>query len=383
MFKKSLICFLVISCTCLHFYHSTYAVSSSVHVAANHAILMEQQSGRILFSKKAKERTRIASITKIMTAILAIESGKLDKKVTISKKAAYTEGSSLYLKEGEKMKLEDLVFGLMLRSGNDAAIAIAQYIGGSVEGFTHLMNEKAALIGMTDTVFANPHGLDDHKKIYSTAYDMALLTRYAMKNKMFQTIFGTKMHRVKDKGNRNYVWKNKNKLLNRYPYATGGKTGYTTIAKRTLVSTAKKEDLELIAVTLNDPNDWQDHMNLFNWGFDHYQLYPVVDKGLVKGTNHAFYQGNVVTKQDFKYPLTDKEKTDLSTVINLYHPPDEGMWKQGEAPSPVGKMFVKLKGKSIGKLPLYLNREQTSEKKGFWEIFKDLFLITSGVDRHG
>lgn len=385
MLKKPFICLLIASCMLLVFKHAAFAEPPSVHVSADHAILMEQQSGRVLFGKKAHQRTRIASITKIMTAILAIESGKMDQKVTISKKAAYTEGSSLYLKEGEKIRLQDLIFGLMLRSGNDAAIAIAQYIGGSVDGFTHLMNEKAALIGMTDTKFANPHGLDDHKKIYSSAYDMAILTQYAMKNDMFRTIFGTKVHRVEGKGKRSYVWQNKNKLLERYPYSTGGKTGYTSVAKRTLVSTAKKDDLQLIAVTLNDPDDWQDHVSLFDWGFDHYHLLRIVNKGKIEGINNDFYKGNVYTKQELKYPVTGEEKKDLSTVVNLYTPPSEGTWKDGEAPSPVGKMFIKLKGESIGKLPLYFKTQQIKEKdkKGFWDTFKDFFLITSGVRRHG
>lgn len=383
MLKKSCICILIALLAFTVYHQSALA---EPHVSADHAILMEQQSGRILFQKRAHQRTRIASITKIMTAILAIESGKMNRKVTISKKAAYTEGSSLYLKEGEKIRLQDLVFGMMLRSGNDAAVAIAEYLGGSVGGFTHLMNEKAALIGMTDTVFANPHGLDDHKKIYSSAYDMARLTQYAMKNEMFRTIFGTKTHRVEGKGPkaRSYVWKNKNKLLERYPHTTGGKTGFTTVAKRTLVSTAKKDDLKLIAVTLNDPDDWQDHAGLYDWGFDHFHLRRIVDKGQVNGIDNEFYKGNVYTKQGLKYPLSGEEEEDLSTVVNLYQPPSEGEWKHNQVPTPVGKMFVKLKGESIGKLPLYFKKEQPEEKgQSFWDLFKDIFLITSGVHRHG
>ena len=223
---------------------------------------MEQQSGRILYEKEAHEVRRIASITKIMTAILAIESGKLNDSVKVTENAVRAEGSSIYLKPGETIKLEDLVYGMMLRSGNDAAAAIAEHVGGSLEGFVYLMNQKASEIGMDQTHFANPHGLDDHEDHYSTAYDMALLTRYAMSNDTYKQISGTKVHRAPNPTeNWDRVWKNKNRLLTElYDYTTGGKTGYTKRAKRTLVTTATKGDLNLIAVTLNGPDDWNDHI---------------------------------------------------------------------------------------------------------------------------
>ncbi|HET7615918.1 MAG TPA: D-alanyl-D-alanine carboxypeptidase family protein, partial [Bacillales bacterium] len=329
------------------------AETPTPHVSAHNAVLMEQQSGRVLFGKEEHQKRRIASITKIMTAILAIESGKLDKKVTVSRKADYTEGSSLYLKAGEKISLRNLVYGLMLRSGNDAAVAIAQAVGGSVEGFTYLMNEKAEQIGMTDTRFENPHGLDDHKEMYSTAYDMALLTRYAMKNKTFRKIAGTKVHRLDDPdGSGTLVWRNKNKLLKMYPYSTGGKTGYTSTAKRTLVSTAKKDGLKLIAVTLNDPDDWDDHMNLFDWAFRYFDLETIVDKGTISGIDNDFYEGKVYAKQIVRLPLTDEEKDEVTTSLTLYKPPEKGRWKKGKAPSPVGKLHVQLEGETIREVPV-------------------------------
>lgn len=183
---------LKIACFCLIVslfaaYHPQRA-EASFDVSAASAVLIEQNSGRILYEKDAFTKRRIASITKIMTAILAIESGKLDQYVKVSEQAVRAEGSSVYLKPGEKIKLEDLVYGLMLRSGNDTAVAIAEYVGGSVDGFAFLMNQKAKEIGMLNTHFANPHGLDDHENHYSTAYDMAILTRYAMHNKIYQKI---------------------------------------------------------------------------------------------------------------------------------------------------------------------------------------------------
>lgn len=207
--------------------------SAQMYVSAQSAILMEQDSGRVIFEKDAHTKRRIASITKIMTALLAVESGKLEDTVTVSSNAIRTEGSSIYLQEGEKIKLEDLVYGLMLRSGNDAAVAIAETVGGSLDGFVYLMNQKAEEIGMKNTHFANPHGLDDHEDHYSTAYDMALLTRYAMNNDTYKKIAGTKSYRSESTNNEwDRFWRNKNKLLTSlYEHSTGGKTGYTKRAK--------------------------------------------------------------------------------------------------------------------------------------------------------
>lgn len=251
-------------------------------VSAVNAVLIDENTGEILVEKNAHEKQKIASITKIMTAIIAIESGRMNEQVKISKQAVYTEGSSIYLKQGQKVLLKDLVYGLMLRSGNDAAVAISEYVGGSVEGFVYLMNEKARWIGMTNTDFENPSGLDGEEH-YSTAYDMALLMQYAMGNKTFEKVTGTEMYQS---DSWDYAWQNKNKLLTTlYEYCTGGKTGYTKSAGRTLVSTASKDGIDLIAVTLQDPNDWIDHINLFKWGFEH------ADKPTFSPNNNATDNG--------------------------------------------------------------------------------------------
>nr|WP_244856760.1 D-alanyl-D-alanine carboxypeptidase family protein [Oceanobacillus sp. J11TS1] len=245
-------------------------------VSAQHAILIEQSSGRVLFEKNAVEQASIASITKVMTAIIAIESGKMNEEVTVSRNAIYTEGSSIYLEQGEKMTLKDLVYGLMLRSGNDAAVAIAEHVGESEEGFVYLMNEKADWLGMKNTHFDNPHGLDSETH-YSSAHDMAILMQYAMENPIFQEISGETRYLSE---NRSYYWQNKNKLLTRlYAYCTGGKTGYTKQTGRTLLTTAEKDGMELIAVTLNAPDDWQDHIAMFEWGFDQFEMKEVDRNG--------------------------------------------------------------------------------------------------------
>lgn len=243
---------------------TTGQASPKPSVSANNAVLMEQSSGDVLYEKKAHEKQSVASITKVMTAIVAIESGQMQDTTAASRRAVYAEGSSIYLEQGEKMTVEDLVYGLMLRSGNDAAVTISEQVGGSVEGFVYLMNEKARWLGMTNTHFDNPHGLESDSH-YSTAYDMALLMRYAMDNKQFRNITGTVTHRAE---NRSYEWKNKNRLLTQYyDYCVGGKTGFTRKAGRTLLTAANKNDSELIAVTLNAPDDWQDHTAMYEWGF--------------------------------------------------------------------------------------------------------------------
>lgn len=239
-------------------------LAAEPYVSAQNAILMDQETGEVLYEVNGDEQTSIASITKIMTAIIAIELGVLSDEIETSELATLVEGSSIYLEQDEVMTLEDLLYGLLLRSGNDAAIAISEHIGGSEEGFVFLMNEKAKWLGMTNSHFTNPHGLHDEDH-YSTAYDMALLMKYAMNNKKFQEISGTKNYQS---DNRTYLWKNKNRLLtDLYSYCTGGKTGYTKNAGRTLVTTANKDDRYLIAVTLNAPNDWEDHKAMFEWGF--------------------------------------------------------------------------------------------------------------------
>lgn len=387
MLKKSLVkIYVLLIVFILLFSISTTSVSATeFSVSAQSAILMEQESGRVLFEKDAHTQLRIASITKIMTAILAIESGMMDEKVTVSSNAFGTEGSSLYLRLGEKLTLEDLVYGLMLRSGNDAAVAIAEHVGGSLEGFVYLMNEKAKEIGMDKTVFNNPHGLDDHEEHYSTSYDMALLSRYAMNNETFRKISGTKSYRAPQEGEDwDRIWQNKNRLLTQlYKYSTGGKTGYTKRAKRTLVSTATKDNVNLIAVTLNAPSDWQDHMNMFNWGFDTFEVLPVVEEGIINNVNDEFYKNKVKANYTFDYPLAQDEKTLINKKITLYYPPKGNEWLTNGIPNPVGKIIVELNGTSIGEVPLSFVGELGEENKSFWSKVKDRVFLILGVNKDG
>ncbi|WAA13805.1 D-alanyl-D-alanine carboxypeptidase [Fervidibacillus halotolerans] len=356
-----------------------------MEIQSNAAIIMDEKTGRVFFEKNAHKKTRIASITKIMTAIIAIESGQLDETVTVSKRATKTEGSSIFLQPLEKIKLEDLVYGLMLRSGNDAAVAIAEHVGGSLEGFVFLMNEKAEQIGMKNTHFANPHGLDDHKDHYSTAYDMAQLTKYAMKNEKFREIFGTKVYYAPDpNGEWDRKWVNKNRLLTGlYKYSTGGKTGYTKLAKRTLVSTAEKNGMELIVVTLNTPSqtDWNEHIALFEYVYDQYEYHPLVEKGPIEVVKHPFYQNQVYVKRDFVYPILPKEKKDVRIKHRLLKPKKDWERDKDAIPEIVGKAEIYFQNQLVHTLPIYFEREIRNHPS-FFERIKQLFGMIIGVNAY-
>ncbi|WP_312092456.1 D-alanyl-D-alanine carboxypeptidase family protein [Niallia sp.] len=359
--------------------------SAQMYVSAQSAILMEQDSGRVIFEKDAHTQRRIASITKIMTAILAIESGKLDKTVTVSNNAIRAEGSSIYLEVGEKIKLEDLVYGLMLRSGNDAAVAIAETVGESLDGFVYLMNQKAEEIGMKNTHFANPHGLDDHEDHYSTAYDMALLTRYAMKNDTYKKIAGTESYRSESSNNKwDRVWKNKNKLLTSlYEYSTGGKTGYTKRAKRTLVSTAEKDGVAYIAVTLNDPDDWDDHINMFESAFKQYKMVQVLEKGKIKTVKDKFYKNKVYLMSAVDFPVTKKEKDLFKVEYKLTKVKKDWQRNQENVPEIVGEAKIYLDDKLVDTAPIHFKHDKKKESKSFLDYFKNMFMAMTGVGKDG
>ena len=305
------------------------------------AVLMEQDTKRVLVSKNMNKKKLIASTTKIMTGIIAVESGKFNKTVTVTDKVLESYGSNIYLSIGEKMKLKDMVYGLMMQSGNDAALMIADYLGGE-EKFVKMMNKKAKQIGMKNTTFSNPHGLDEKTKNYSTAYDMALLMRYANSDPTFRKITGCKKHTVKT-DEKTYVWTNKNKLLYTYKYTTGGKTGYTDRARRTLVTSASNGNLDLIVVTLNDPNDFKNHKELYEYAFKSYSMEKIFDRNKINLPNKKIY-----AKDDYYYPITKEEKD----LINInYKIKDKKKYKDGEM---VGYAIINLGTKTVHKEKLYI-----------------------------
>ncbi|RFU69048.1 D-alanyl-D-alanine carboxypeptidase family protein [Bacillus sp. V59.32b] len=379
---KSISAFLIILLTISLYPAGTDA---ALPVSSHSAILLEQGSGRVIYEKNAHEKSKIASITKIMTALLAVESGSLDETVKVSPNAVGTEGSSLYLKNGEKISLEDLTYGLMLRSGNDAAVAIAEHVGGSLGGFVWLMNQKAEEIGMKNTNFSNPHGLDNTKNHYSTAYDMALLTRYAMENDTYRKIAGTKVYRAPNTmENWDYVWRNKNRLLTQlYEYCTGGKTGYTKLAKRTLVTTATKDDLDLIAVTLNGPDDWNDHIFMYESAFKDYQNTEILSSGPIKKVKQKPYKGNVYIKNNFYYPLNEEEKEAVHIKIKLLKP--EKSWKKkGGFPDKVGRAEIYMNGDKIGGRSIFYGEAKESFKQvSLGSRWVDIFASILGINQNG
>jgi len=281
-----------------------------------------------------------------MTAIVAIEQGNLADQVTVSQSAAGKEGSSIYLKQREQMSLNNMLFGLMLRSGNDAATAIAEHVGGSVGGFTFLMNEQAQMLGMDHTHFMNPSGLDENGH-YSTANDMAKLAAYALHNATFQNIVKTKIKKIPNPNESwDYVWKNKNKMLTIYPNADGVKTGYTKLANRCLVSSATRNGQQLAVVTLSDADDWADHTKLLNYGFNYFPLKTIIAKNeLVQG---------FVAAQPFSYPLSTMEKPSLTRKI-VYVNKDSVAYRLGTR----GLLQFFLQGNQIGSVVL-LNKNDSS-----------------------
>lgn len=318
------------------------ASPAQIGTGAEAASLIDVASGRLLYTHNGNKRMRIASLTKIMTAIVAIENGRLSDQVKVGQNAFGEEGSSIYLKLGEEMSLEHLLYGLMLRSGNDAAVAIAEHVGGSLDGFVLMMNEKARDLGMDHTHFMNPHGLD-HDQHYSTADDMARLTAYALKNPTFQQIVKTTVKKVPDPGQSwDHKWTNKNKMLSIYEGADGVKTGYTKLAKRCLVSSATREGHQLAAVTLNDSTDWADHSRLLDWGFQNFDLIPLVAKGEEVGSGLA-------SGSTFQYALTREEQQRVTKQLEAADRSSVA-YRLGEA----GKLKILLDGKTIGSVPVYV-----------------------------
>lgn len=332
---------------------------------ANQYILMDQTTGRVLSGKNYNTPMLIASITKIMTCTLAIESNKLDDIVTVDDIIKESYGSGIYIEVGEKLTLRDLLYGLMLRSGNDAALMIAKYVSGSNEEFVKKMNEKAKEIGMNNTNFTNPSGLDnDDNGNYSTAYDMALLTKYAMQYDEYKKIVGTKSYTLKT-NKKTYIWKNKNKLLN-YDYITGGKTGYTEKAKRTLVSTASKNNIDLIVVTIKDSDDWNTHKSLYEYAYDNYISYKILNKNTFSVLQDKYYNNNLYIKNDLYIPLKKNETKKLVSHIKLEK---KKKYKENDQ---VGINEIYLDDKLIHIEKIYVSSKYIKTKKSLLEKLKEI-----------
>lgn len=324
------------------------------------SVVIDMDSGRILYENNKDERRLIASITKIMTAVIAIENSNLEKQVTVGDEVLKMYGSNIYLEVGEEISLRDLLYGLMLRSGNDAAVVIAKNVGGSEEAFVNLMNKKAKELGMSNTTFSNSHGLDDETENYSSAYDMAKLMRYANTLMDFVDISGTKKWTVTT-NKKSYIWFNRNKLLKEYKYLTGGKTGYTPRAGKTLVTTASKNNLNLIAVTLKDDNHYETQKELYEYLFNKYEKITIIDKNNIKFDNRDYY-----VDYSFSYPVTKEEKDLISIHADIYNN-DNYVNNQK-----VGELYVLLNNQEIYRENIYI-KKKIKENKSFFVEIKEFF----------
>lgn len=252
----------------------------AISVSAECACVIDATTGRVIYNKNMEKQHTMASTTKIMTALVALENSNMEDIVTVSKNAAGEEGTSLYLKAGQKATMEDLLYGLMLQSGNDAAIAIAEGVSGTVADFATLMNKKAQEIGAANSSFKNPNGLDEDGH-FTTAYDLAVITREAMKNEKFCEIVSTKSKLILDG---TQTVSNHNKMLRMYEGCTGVKTGFTKKSGRCLVTSAERGGVKVIAVTLNAPNDWNDHAMMLDYAFETTCCYTVIAAGMTVNT---------------------------------------------------------------------------------------------------
>ncbi len=360
------------------------AVSAScdedVSVSAHAAILMCANNGQVIFEKNSEEKLAMASTTKIMTAVLALEAASAEDQVVEFKSEMIAEGSSMYLKVGDKIKLTGLVGGLLAASGNDAANAIAYSLAGSKEDFAKQMNTRAQLLGMNNTNFATPSGLDadDH---YSTAHDMAVLMCYAMENEKFREITGQKdvMVEFEEAEYKVSSYHNHNRLLSLYEYCIGGKTGFTEKAGRCLVTCAQKDGIELVAVTLNAPDDWNDHIALFNYGFEKLSLNEADDTNInldlpvVGGMCDSVM---VTSKSKFSY-VSDKSDDDIKAVYELPRFVYAGI-KAGE---PVGRVVYYHDDEYLGEVKLIALKEvkYKKEEKSFFKNLIDTIKSTFGL----
>ena len=349
---------LVAICTC-------GAPAQALGVSAQSAILMDGDQGQVLWEKNADKQSLIASTTKIMTGLVVLEHAALDETVTVDAAAVGIEGSSMYLKAGEELTVEDLLYGLMLSSGNDAAVALAIHVAGSPEEFAALMNEKAQELGLKNTHFANPNGLDSEEN-YATARSLGIMASAAMKNDSFRTIVSSKSYNCPE-----HYMTNHNKLLWQYDGAVGVKTGFTKHAGRILVGSAERDGRRLVSVTINAPSDWSDHKQMLDYGFSCYSPQVLVAQGQQVGFLEVISgqeaQVPLVATEDVSFPMLNGETPELRVETDdfVYAPIAQGQT--------VGMLEVYVGSRLIGQQKLLAGAavEQLPEEPDFWDKLKE------------
>ncbi len=344
--------------------------ASALNTSAQSAVVIDGDGGIVVYEKDAHTRRGMASTTKIMTALVAIENYPLDKEIKIADEAVGIEGSSIYLAHGEVLTMKNLLYALLLQSANDAATAIAIEVAGSVDEFANLMNKKAQQIGLKDTHFTNPHGLYDENH-YTTAYELALITKYALQNETFRQIVSTVKTVIPlNNGDGSRVLVNHNKLLRIYDDAIGVKTGFTKMTGRCLVSAAERDGTTIIAVTLNAPDDWNDHRAMLDLGFENIETFNLASpeemnfKISVVGGETDYV--TVTNPGGLKYTCEKNNANITSEIIMdrfLFAP-----IKEGEC---LGQVIFYNNGEEIGRVDLLAqnNVKQKTIKKKLFGIF--------------
>lgn len=321
-----------------------------LRVSARNAIAIDGKSMEVLWGQKGYEIVPMASTTKILTSLIAINYGDLDRKVTISKNASSIRGSTVGYKAGEEVTMRELLFGLMFRSGNDAAIAIAEDIGGSIDNFSNIMNDFARSLGIIDSHFESPHGLDSAKH-YSSAYDLAILTAKGMESDIFREIVGEKVI-YKDKYNFTRDYQNINKILYRIPGANGVKTGYTGGAGKCLVSSVNYNDRNIIIVVLNCPDRWNVTEKIFNYVTSCNTFMDISNKEILEKENLAGL-GKIIEEEDITYGYKEKDVVEVE-VFNRYCDIESG--------DVLGKISIKEEEYEKDKFPLISNINMSKEE---------------------
>ncbi len=355
----------------------TAKAASEPGVSAQSAILISGDDGTVIFEKNAHERLAMASTTKIMTALLTLEEAERsgDPVIDVTEEMVRVEGSSMGLQAGNRLTLTNLTSGMLLASGNDAANAAALYLGGSQEGFAELMNTRAREIGMTETNFVTPSGLDDEEH-YSTAYDMALLGREAMGNEEFARIAGSSTLQVEFMEPEQKVsYTNHNKLLRIYDGCIGIKTGFTKKAGRTLVSAARRDGTTLIAVTLNAPDDWDDHMAMFDYGFETVKTVQMGGEALpetlpVAGSDKQGIGLRMGQKLNMTLPIEQAQEVESLVLLPKF------LYAPVRAGEKVGRVQYLMGGEEIYSVPIIAAEEAGAlvmPERGFWEKVTDFF----------
>lgn len=352
----------------------------AIDISAQSAVVINALTGEVVFEKNSHQRRPMASTTKIMTAICAIENGDINETVSVSDRSVGVEGSSIYLAHGEKITLKDLLYGLMLASGNDAAVAIAMHISGSVEGFAQLMNDTAEKIGVVDTSFKNPNGLDDEGH-FTTAYDLAMIARYGMQNPIFAEIVGTESIKIPWHG-KDYprVIKNHNKLLAMYDGCDGVKTGFTKKSGRCLVSSATRDGVGMIAVSLNAPNDWNDHIQMLDFAFGEYENKNILKAGsylkTVNVKNGVSHRIGAVTEKDVSLPV----KKGTAPQIEIKCEISDNLEAPVTLGEKIGNAEVYLNGKSVLRVDAVADRSVVwKEPKTIIKSIKKMIKMLYGV----